>query len=184
MPAEALKCKECREEYELGASYVCERCFGPLEVSYDHSGLDDPAELRRKIQAGPPSIWRYSDFLPFDRRPRTALDAGFTPADPLRAPRRAPGRGGGLGQERRRQPDPLVQGPRRERRDRQGAGARVRDRRLRVDREPGQRRGGACRGRGPRVLRVRARRPRGAEDPRDRRLRHAARRGAAATTTT
>src|ERR671914_48654 len=79
MPAEALKCKECREEYELGASYVCERCFGPLEVSYDHSALDDPAELRRKIQAGPPSIWRYADFLPFDRRPRTGLDAGFTP---------------------------------------------------------------------------------------------------------
>ena len=79
MPAEALKCKECREEYELGASYVCERCFGPLEVSYDHSGLGDPAELRRKIQAGPPSIWRYADFLPFDRRPRTGLDAGFTP---------------------------------------------------------------------------------------------------------
>jgi threonine synthase len=79
MPADALKCKECREEYELGASYVCERCFGPLEVSYDYAGLDDPAELRRKIQAGPPSIWRYSDFLPFERRPRTALDAGFTP---------------------------------------------------------------------------------------------------------
>jgi len=79
MPAEALKCKECQEEFELGASYVCDRCFGPLEVSYDHSGLDDPAELRRKIQAGPPSIWRYIDFLPFDRRPRTGLDAGFTP---------------------------------------------------------------------------------------------------------
>ena len=79
MPAAALKCKECREEYELEASYVCEQCFGPLEVSYDYSGLGDPAELRRKIQAGPPSIWRYSDFLPFDRRPRTGLDAGFTP---------------------------------------------------------------------------------------------------------
>jgi threonine synthase len=48
-------------------------------VSYDHSALDDPAELRRKIQAGPPSIWRYADFLPFDRRPQTGLDAGFTP---------------------------------------------------------------------------------------------------------
>jgi len=79
MPAEALQCKECREEFELGASYVCDRCFGPLEVRYDHSALDDPAELRRKIQAGPPSIWRYVDFLPFDRRPRTGLDAGFTP---------------------------------------------------------------------------------------------------------
>ena len=79
MPAEALKCKECRTEFDLGANYVCDRCFGPLEVSYDHSALDDPAELRRKIQAGPPSIWRYIDFLPFDRRPRTGLDAGFTP---------------------------------------------------------------------------------------------------------
>jgi threonine synthase len=79
MPAVALKCKECREEFELAASYVCDRCFGPLEVSYDHGALDDPAELRRKIQAGPPSIWRYIDFLPFDRRPRTGLDAGFTP---------------------------------------------------------------------------------------------------------
>ena len=79
MPAEALKCKECGERYALGASYVCERCFGPLEVSYDYAGLDDPAELRRKIQAGPPSIWRYADFLPFERRPRTGLDAGFTP---------------------------------------------------------------------------------------------------------
>jgi len=79
MPAEALKCKECAAEFELGAHYVCDRCFGPLEVSYDHSGLDDPAELRRKIQSGPNSIWRYVDFLPFERRPKTALDAGLTP---------------------------------------------------------------------------------------------------------
>src|ERR671935_2272776 len=79
MPAEALRCKECQARYELGASYVCEQCFGPLEVGYDHSALDDPAELRRKIQAGPASIWRYADFLPFERRPKTALDAGVTP---------------------------------------------------------------------------------------------------------
>jgi threonine synthase len=79
MPAEALKCKECHSTYELDASYVCEQCFGPLEVSYDHSELDDPAALRRKVQAGPASIWRYADFLPFPRRPKTALDAGLTP---------------------------------------------------------------------------------------------------------
>jgi threonine synthase len=79
MPADALKCKECGQTYELEASYVCNQCFGPLEVSYDYSGLGDAAELKRKIQAGPPSIWRYSDFLPFDRRPQTALDAGLTP---------------------------------------------------------------------------------------------------------
>ena len=147
-------------------------------MSYDYSALDDPAELRRKIQAGPPSIWRYADFLPFDRRPQTGARRGLHAADPLRAARRAPRRGRGLRQERRRQPDPLVQGPGRERRGRQGAGARLRGGRLRLDREPGQRGRRACRGGRPRVLRVRAGRPRGAEDPRDRHLRHEAGRGA------
>ena len=35
MPPESLKCKECHTVYPLDASYVCERCFGPLEVAYD-----------------------------------------------------------------------------------------------------------------------------------------------------
>jgi threonine synthase len=78
MSVEALKCKECQERYPLDASFVCERCFGPLEVAYDLSGLD-PDETRRRIQAGPASIWRYADFLPFERPPRTALAAGVTP---------------------------------------------------------------------------------------------------------
>ena len=34
MPADALKCKECSTTYPLEARYVCERCFGPLEVAY------------------------------------------------------------------------------------------------------------------------------------------------------
>src|SRR5436309_10199747 len=78
MPVEALKCKECGERYPLEARFVCEHCFGPLEVEYDRSGLD-PDETRRRIQAGPSTIWRYADFLPFERRPRTALAAGVTP---------------------------------------------------------------------------------------------------------
>ncbi|HEX2071203.1 MAG TPA: threonine synthase [Thermoleophilaceae bacterium] len=78
MALEALKCKECGTTYPLEARYVCDDCFGPLEVAYDFSGLD-AAETRRKIQAGPQSIWRYSDFLPFESQPRTALAAGVTP---------------------------------------------------------------------------------------------------------
>ena len=78
MAVEALKCKECSTEYPLEALYVCDKCFGPLEVAYDFSALD-AAETRRKIQAGPRSIWRYADFLPFEQRPHTALDAGTTP---------------------------------------------------------------------------------------------------------
>jgi threonine synthase len=78
MPPESLRCKECKSEYPLDARYVCERCFGPLEVSYgDRSGAD-PAELRRRIQAGPYSLWRYADFLPV-AHPHSALAAGWTP---------------------------------------------------------------------------------------------------------
>jgi threonine synthase len=75
---ESLKCKECGESYPLDARFVCEQCFGPLEVSYDFSDLD-PAEARRKIQAGSRGIWRYSDFLPFDGRPGDPLEPGLTP---------------------------------------------------------------------------------------------------------
>ena len=78
MAVEALKCKECGETYALEARFVCDICFGPLEVKYDYSGLD-AAELRRKIQSGPLNIWRYADFLPFETRPQTALSAGMTP---------------------------------------------------------------------------------------------------------
>ena len=88
MPPESLICKECKTTYPLDASYVCERCFGPLEVAYaSHEGTD-PAELRRRIQAGPHSIWRYRDFLPLEGAPpRGNLPAGWTPL--LRADRLA-----------------------------------------------------------------------------------------------
>ena len=33
MTAKALSCRECGERYPLEALYVCERCFGPLEVT-------------------------------------------------------------------------------------------------------------------------------------------------------
>ena len=84
MPPEALRCKECKTEYPLDARYVCERCFGPLEVAYAPLADADPAQLRARIEAGPYSLWRYTDFLPVER-PETALGAGWTPL--LRADR-------------------------------------------------------------------------------------------------
>jgi len=78
MSVQALKCKECGQRYALEARYACDTCFGPLEVEYDLSGLDAQS-TRRRIQAGPQNIWRYADFLPFERPPRTALAAGITP---------------------------------------------------------------------------------------------------------
>src|SRR3982750_4721959 len=88
MGATNLRCRECRAEYELEARYVCDRCFGPLEVAYDHGDLAaDREQLRRRIQAGPQNIWRYADFLPLANQPgpsarassRSGLPAGCTP---------------------------------------------------------------------------------------------------------
>src|SRR5271169_1798658 len=89
MAVSHLECKECKAEYPLEALYVCERCFGPLEVVYDHSSSErDIGELRRRIQGGPQNIWRYADFLPLAGGPpgpsgrlasRVGLPAGCTP---------------------------------------------------------------------------------------------------------
>jgi threonine synthase len=79
MPPESLRCKECKTTYPLDARYVCEQCFGPLEVAYAPRVDADPAQLRRRIQAGPHSLWRYGDFLPVASPPRGALPAGWTP---------------------------------------------------------------------------------------------------------
>jgi threonine synthase len=86
MAVNSLKCKECGERYELEARFVCEHCFGPLEVEYDFAVVD-VAEAKRKIQAGPQNIWRYSDFLPFDKPQHSALAPGMTPL--VSAPRLA-----------------------------------------------------------------------------------------------
>jgi threonine synthase len=87
MPPESLRCKECQTTYPLEARYVCEQCFGPLEIAYaSRDGVDADA-LRRRIQAGPHSLWRYGDFLPVAAPPKNVLPAGWTPL--LRADRLA-----------------------------------------------------------------------------------------------
>src|SRR3954451_14530189 len=87
MAAEQLRCRECGADYALEARYVCDRCFGPLEVGYTHHRREDPSEVRRRIQGGPQNIWRYADFLPLEAPPgpsvrsssRLGLPAGCTP---------------------------------------------------------------------------------------------------------
>jgi threonine synthase len=84
-----LECKECGASYPPVALYVCERCFGPLEVAYEQrEEALDVAELRRRIQGGPQNIWRYAEFLPLAGGPpgpsgrlasRVGLPAGCTP---------------------------------------------------------------------------------------------------------
>ncbi len=74
----ALKCKECRAEYELKAIHVCEYCFGPLEVTYDYDALRRSV-TRESIQAGPNSIWRYKAFLPVATDNPIDVGTGMTP---------------------------------------------------------------------------------------------------------
>lgn len=74
--ATALRCKECERTCELTAAYVCEYCFGPLEVIYDTERIARTV-TRERIAAGPPSLWRYRDFLPCSpRTPRPGCPAG------------------------------------------------------------------------------------------------------------
>jgi len=85
--AAALRCKECERTEELTAAYVCEFCFGPLEVLYDMDRLAATVS-RERIAAGPPSLWRYRDFLPCaPEDPTAGLPTGMTPL--VRAPRLA-----------------------------------------------------------------------------------------------
>ncbi|MGI8926596.1 MAG: threonine synthase [Tepidiformaceae bacterium] len=78
-----LRCRECHREYPLTATHVCEFCFGPLEVTYDYDAIRKTA-TRSRIAAGPPSLWRYRDFLPCEADAAIDIGAGFTPLIPAR----------------------------------------------------------------------------------------------------
>ncbi len=81
MAARGLVCRECGQRFPAEAIFVCESCFGPLEVEYDLGGLSGGA-LRERIAGGPASIWRYQDLLPVPRVPEWDLSPGFTPLVP------------------------------------------------------------------------------------------------------
>ena len=74
----ALQCKECGEQYDLGAKHVCEECFGPLEVAYDYDAIQRQVS-RKTIAAGPHSIWRYKAFLPVETDTPIDVGTGMTP---------------------------------------------------------------------------------------------------------
>ena len=65
-----LRCKECETEYELEARYVCERCFGPLEVAYDAPRVVDVDG------AAPPDPGRPAEHLALRGLPAAAAPPG------------------------------------------------------------------------------------------------------------
>lgn len=73
-----LKCRECGREYPVAPSYVCEFCFGPLEVAYDYEGIRKVL-TKSTILSRPQNLWRYRELLPIDGEPTSGLHSGFTP---------------------------------------------------------------------------------------------------------
>src|SRR3989441_608546 len=81
MPEQQLRCRECSAMYAAGPRYVCEQCFGPLEVVYDYAALARQP-LRQIIETSVPSMWRYEPLLPVRRVPEIDLEPGYTPLLP------------------------------------------------------------------------------------------------------
>ncbi len=75
---EGLKCKECGREYPKQPIYVCEYCFGPLEVVYNYREIKN-VFTKQILQNRPKNLWRYKELLPVDGEPICGLNSGFTP---------------------------------------------------------------------------------------------------------
>ncbi len=74
---QSLKCRECAAEYEPRFIYICEDCFGPLDVIYNL-----PSDLKKDIFTSrhEKTYWRYFELLPInDKSNIIDLNAGFTP---------------------------------------------------------------------------------------------------------
>ncbi len=86
MPATHLSCRRCGTDQPLEGIGTCPRCFAPLDPVYDRDEQRVTA-TRERIEAGPPSIWRYAPLLPVDPPQDARLAPGLTPL--VTAPRLA-----------------------------------------------------------------------------------------------
>jgi len=75
---QGLKCKECGENYPKEPIYVCENCFGPLEVSYNYEEIKKSL-TKEVILSREKNIWRYAELLPIDNKPTIGEKVGYTP---------------------------------------------------------------------------------------------------------
>ena len=73
-----LKCRECGRAYPKEVVFVCEYCFGSVEVDYDYGGIRRVL-TKAALAARPKSLWRYRELLPIDGEPTVGFFSGFTP---------------------------------------------------------------------------------------------------------
>ena len=73
-----LKCRECGRLYPKEVIFVCEFCFGGVEVEYDYRAIRRSL-TREAIASRPKSLWRYRELLPIEGEPTAGFFSGFTP---------------------------------------------------------------------------------------------------------
>jgi threonine synthase len=72
-----LICRECKKEYKPQFRYICEDCFGPLDVKYIY-----PDNIKRELfeSRKEKTYWRYFELLPIrDKNNIVSINSGFTP---------------------------------------------------------------------------------------------------------
>ena len=71
----SLQCRECKKEYPPTFKYVCEECFGPLDVRYDF-----PTVHKNTFSNREHTYWRYHELLPIESKSNIVIIvAGMTP---------------------------------------------------------------------------------------------------------
>jgi threonine synthase len=74
---QSLVCRECKKEYDPQFRYICEECFGPLDVTYIY-----PNNISKEIfeSRKEKTYWRYFELLPIkDKNNIVSINSGFTP---------------------------------------------------------------------------------------------------------
>jgi threonine synthase len=70
-----LQCRECKKEYDSTFKYICDECFGPLDVHYHFPSITKDTFTGREQ-----TYWRYFELLPIiDKSNIVNINAGMTP---------------------------------------------------------------------------------------------------------
>ena len=70
-----LRCRECKKEYDSTFKYICDECFGPLDVHYNFPSITKNTFTNREQ-----TYWRYFELLPIiDKSNIVSISAGMTP---------------------------------------------------------------------------------------------------------
>ena len=71
----SLECRECKKAFEPTFRYVCDDCFGPLDVKYEFPTVNKNTFADREH-----TYWRYFELLPIQNKENiVSINAGMTP---------------------------------------------------------------------------------------------------------